>query len=376
MRSRYLTRHGDSWVFQIRVPRRLDPSSSFSSLRVSIGVMPARQARILSTVLAGAAQTLFARTTMNDISHLDHEERRDLFTSRIEALIPMFRGLHTLDQSVLPNDLKTPAADHAFDVLAAIGFDQARGHGLYASTAIDHAAPMLAMLRDEDLARAYVDPQPDTGEPKTQSAKVAEQLASQTELLADLLRKQAEPSFKGPLFSAAADKYIKKLEDAHGEDYDELKYLKHRKVVFIQICGDKPVDAYTLDDLQHFMNEVSWLPANISKQPDYDVNRVCDYIDENRNAPKGARKKTLGKSTLENNYVGKVKTIIRAGCHSAHVPYLLSGARIITPKRARPAKPRHAPAREVFTDTCPSSPMPHTCSSRWSAGVTSADRSC
>ncbi|MBP0446823.1 hypothetical protein J8J14_18770 [Roseomonas sp. SSH11] len=52
-----------------------------------------------------------------------------------------------------------------------------------------------------------------------------------------------------PLFSAAADAYYQKLRRAHGDGYDELKYMRHRKAVFVRLYGDKPVSQYTQDDI-------------------------------------------------------------------------------------------------------------------------------
>ena len=68
------------------------------------------------------------------------------------------------------------------------------------------------------------------------------------------------------------------MATTRGAHHDELKYIRHRKAVFIAICGDRPVTAYTAADIQTFMNRARCLAPNQSKLPGYDIANVLDYI--------------------------------------------------------------------------------------------------
>ena len=118
------------------------------------------------------------------------------------------------------------------------------------------------------------------------------------------------------MLSEAADRYQEEMAATRGAHHDELKYVRHRKAVFVAICGDRPVTAYTAADIQTFMNRARFLTPNQSKLPGYDIAHVLKYISdaEATGAP------GLSESTLVNNYVAKIKTIIRRACDAAEVP--------------------------------------------------------
>ena len=69
----------------------------------------------------------------------------------------------------------------------------------------------------------------------------------------------------GALFSEASAAYCEDLSNANGADDKELTYLRHRTKVFLKLIGDKPVTAYPAKDLKHFVQEISYLPPNISE---------------------------------------------------------------------------------------------------------------
>jgi integrase len=113
--------------------------------------------------------------------------------------------------------------------------------------------------------------------------------------------------------------------------------------VFIKICGDKPVDDYTSDDLQHFLNRVRHLPPNYSKAKGFDISQIDRIIDESIKAG------TIGlsESTLVNNYVGKIKTIMKHGCASAGVLFALADARLIISNKIPKAQYKFLPSHDA-----------------------------
>ena len=126
----------------------------------------------------------------------------------------------------------------------------------------------------------------------------------------------------GPLFSEASSRYCEVMAKAKGEDHKEIAYLRHRTKVFIKLVGDKPVTEYTSGDLDIFVDEIRFLPKNISSRADYDIARVEEYIAAGKADETAPR---LQYSTIRNNYVGKIATILRDGCRTAGTPFALAG---------------------------------------------------
>lgn len=173
-------------------------------------------------------------------------------------------------------------------------------------------------------------------------AEVREQQAATNARLAELAA--AKAANQGPLFSAAADAYIRPLREANGEDNEEIRYLRHRKAVFIAICGDKPVASYTRQDLQHFVNEVRHLPPNISKRRGYDIARTLEYIAK----AKKDGSPGLSENTLKLTYLSRVRTILRDGCAEAGIPFPLENIVTRIPKDVRKARQRLTPDEEAL----------------------------
>ena len=211
-----------------------------------------------------------------------------------------------------------------------------------------------SLVKDESLARVHlglppsVRPAADPVMAQLLAAVTATQ--RQGEVLATEMRafKASQEPKVGPLFSVAADAYYDEMVTTRGPHHDELKYIRHRKAVFIAVCGDRPVTAYTASDIQHFMNRARFLAPNQCKLPGYDIAHVLDYIAEAETT--GAL--GLAESTLTNNYVAKVLTIIRAACNAADLPYMLGGRRLKVPKGVPKPKAKflvdHAAANRLF----------------------------
>jgi len=173
-------------------------------------------------------------------------------------------------------------------------------------------------------------------------AEVREQQVATNARLAELVAAKAEKL--GPLFSEAAEAYVAQIQAANGEDHEEIRYLRHRKAVFIAICGDKPVASYTREDLQDFVNEVRHLPPNISKSRDYDLARTLEYIAE----AKKAGTPGLAENTLRHTYLSRIRTILRDGCVAAGIAFPLENVATRIPKDVRKARQRLTPDEEAL----------------------------
>jgi len=258
-------------------------------------------------------------------------------------ILPFLRALDDVDRCQ-PSDvaLAPRMVAAGLDGLADLVVDRATGGALARNQSAALESFFRKIITDEETGREYL------GEPPLPPREPAADIAKVLSVVTDMQAKQSAMEARlaaatavkhGPLFSVAADTYHEKLRLAHGDGYDELKYVRHRKAVFLQLCGDKPVNEYTQEDLQTFVNDVRHLPPNISKDADYRVEDVRRYIAE----AKLQGVKGLSESTLVNNYLGKVKTILRDGCAGEGIPFTLEGVRIVIPKGVPKARHRLAP---------------------------------
>ena len=361
MHGRHLTCRNGSWIFQCRVPAAFAKSFPSFPVRVTIGHVgkrvAQRAARYLWLVTDYAIRELGAIQEMGvmPMTGSTRAENGQTVRRRLEAYLPALLALD-FDPADLPVDHGREAVASSLDGLVDLCGRELSG--------IDPVpAPHRASLdryygrlvKDESLARAHlglppsVRPAVDPVLSQLLAAVTATQ--RQSEALATEMRafKASQEPKVGPLFSVAADTYYEEMAATRGAHHDELKYVRHRKAVFIAICGDRPVTAYTAADIQTFMNRARFLAPNQSKLPGYDIANVLEYISdaEATGAP------GLSESTLTNNYVAKVKTIIRAACDAAELPYMLGGRRLKVPKGVPKPKAKflvdHDAANRLFT---------------------------
>jgi len=104
-----LTRNGDAFVFQIRIPRRLDPGLTLSPIRLTLGAMPNSQARPLATALAGQAHVEFARRA-NALANGTSTALRDDLTRSLQAAMPILLCLGALKPGALSPAVQDIAA--------------------------------------------------------------------------------------------------------------------------------------------------------------------------------------------------------------------------------------------------------------------------
>ena len=251
----------------------------------------------------------------------------------------ILRGMDAVaDNQADDLDIARKMVAAGFDGLYGLAADRLTGaSALVAADGDALEAHYLRVIGDEPTGRAHLGLPPvpalapsDRAVLKEMSAMQATVAARQEALLAEVTRMATESKAKqGPLFSEASADYCHELAMANGEDDGELGYLRHRTKIFIELIGDKPVTAYTKADLVEFLYEVRHLPPNISKtEPDYDIKHVRKYIAKGKKSGEPG----LSRSTLVNNYLGKVKTILKSGCESVGVPFALQDVRIRIPK--------------------------------------------
>ena len=337
MGGQHLTCRNGSWVFQRRVPTKLSELFPSAPVRVTIGPVGKRialqAARHLWVVAEKAFEELGAATMADGDPAVNGRALRGRLDAWTAAFLPTLAALN-FNEGDLPPDLAPAAISASLDGLVDLC------HRDFVGTPVPEPHRTVArrhyerLPRDESLVRQHLGlpPAPSADDTPIMSQLLAAvtALQRQGDATAQELRtmKAAHDPKIGPLFSLAADRYYDEMATAHGAHHADLKSVLHRKTVFIAICGDRPVTEYTAADIQTFMNKVRFLVPNQSKQPGYDIGRVLEYIAE----AEAAGTPGIAQSTLVNNYVGKIKTIIKAACDAADLPYTLGGKRLKVPK--------------------------------------------
>ena len=337
MGGSHLTSRGGSWIFQRRIPA--EHANSFHSwpIRVTIGPVGKRVAQRMARHLWVVAEDAFRELGARAMKEADPAANRRALLGRLDdwtaAFLPTLAVLN-FDEGALPADIAQATVSAALDGLVDLGHRDVVGKPVpepHRTVALRHYEKLP---KDERLARQHLGlpPAPSADDTPIMSQLLAAvtALQRQGDATAQELRtmKAAQDPKIGPLFSLAADRYYDEMATAHGAHHADLKSIPHRKTVFIAICGDRPVTEYTAADIQTFMNRVRFLAPNQSKQPGYDIGRVLEYIAE----AEAAGTPGIAQSTLVNNYVGKIKTIIKAACDAADLPYTLGGKRLKVPK--------------------------------------------
>ena len=354
MHGRHLTCRNGSWIFQCRVPAAFAKSFPSSPIRVTIGHVGKRIAQRAARHLWLVADDAIRELGAMRMGGATHAENGKAVRRKLQAYLPAFLALD-FDPADLPAGHERETVAASLDGLVDLCGRELSGIDLVPAP---HRAILDryygSLVKDESLARVHL------GLPKSVRA-AADSVMTQLLAAVNAMQQQGEATaaelraFKasqapkvGPMFSEAADTYYDEMATTRGAHHDELKYVRHRKAVFIAICGDRPVTAYTAADLQTFMNRARFLAPNQSKLPGYDVANVLEYIAE----AEASGAKGLAESTLVNNYVAKVRTIIRAACNAAELPYTLGGRRLKVPKGVPKPKAKflvdHAAANRLF----------------------------
>jgi hypothetical protein len=326
--GKYLTRRGNSFVFQLRPPKSIDPDFRLSPIRVTLGAITGRSARRLASILTGCAYVIFSALERRDQTM----STAPISTKEIQKLLlqaaPLFVGLDAAAEVGSQNDTMAKLMiETGIDGLIGLSFDKDNGGYLGKSHGRALQDHFVRVIKDEPTARAYLglEPLPPKQSDIEKLVTNVEQMRGQLETLSGNL----EPKH-GPLFSVAGEAYHEKLTRAKGNKksgkrYREPGYVLHRKNAFLQLMEDKPVDMYSEEDIQNFVNEIQFLDPNYDNREDYDITRIKEFIAENKEQD-GPR---LSYNTIHNNYLPRIFAIIRHGCKMGKVRYPLDDCKIV-----------------------------------------------
>ena len=147
-----------------------------------------------------------------------------------------------------------------------------------------------------------------------------------------------------PTFGEVSQSYIDMRIKSDGEDHKDIRYLRLRRQTFIDIVGDRPVDRYRPIDLQTYVSEMQFWPANQKKRKEFvslDTRAILDANRDRRLAP-------LKQKTLQDGYVANVKTMMRWGLLSHAYADPFAGVRLRYPKTLAPSAAREGLPNDVI----------------------------
>lgn len=104
MHGPHLTKRGDAFLFQIRLPRDLDPLTLSSPIRVNLGCLPRRAAQRAARLLGAAASLAFERARSEAMGKpkgkQDHRRMIAEHLGRdLDAMRPLLAGLGAADEA-------------------------------------------------------------------------------------------------------------------------------------------------------------------------------------------------------------------------------------------------------------------------------------
>lgn len=365
MRTRFLTKRGNSYVFQIRIPKTLDLQSALSPIRVRLGTMNRNEAQTRADIYAGFLRIAFSRkrTPMTveqrnraaDVlsTGLSEEELGDrLFAAmsddqKFAMVAPMLAGMNHLTDGDLGDDIGENIRDRVFDGLAGLGFDRATKTGALTSFMGEHVERSLALcLQSDSFARQFFGfPAKEVATPQqnVELAAIMEELHKQRasiEALSQSSNGHTAASKKvAPTFSESTGLLIRHIHEAKRKDHPDIGTIQRVSDTFQVMAGDKPVNEYGKREVQAFVNDLSFVTPNfLKKSPNATLADLKKHIAKQRASDASG----LSRATIEGTYLDRVRTIIRHGCDEADVAYPLAGKRITIPERAA-AKRERAP---------------------------------
>lgn len=394
MKTRHLTRRGDVYVFQIRIPKQLN-QNHLSPIRISLGPIGHKVAQGRADILAGLARGVFQRRR----KAMNQDDRKRIidglsFEQKLMSVSPSLGSLDVILEGNLGDDIGTEIRNAAMSGLGALGLDRAIGQSFVAEVMGERLQSALTLaLTDDAFARSFFNlPAKEVAglSPDDRMARILELLEERAlPTLEQLVRTDAaadRPTAVGStnkvrLFSEATVRFINTMNGISSDTKtaDERTTTPHAdsgavaraSKYFISLQGDRKVTDYTVSDLQDFANDLSYVQSNIGKKPikisgttiygddDFDLkkhvkaqrDRAADIFYD-RIEPETCEPPTLSENTIRHTYLDRVKRIIDSEYTAQKIPNPLRGVAIKINNRAAPPRARDSlsveAANEIF----------------------------
>ena len=303
----YLHKINKIYYFRIRIPKDLQNHLGRAIFKISLKTDDYRSAKMLCKVLAGKLHVIFTRIRSREVTDESMQEIiREYLNKSLNALdtlrldIPKPKN-NTLDILEIPQiDRKLSAA------MAKIYLENrdylAKAHHLdnilqEKAIALDKESreykTLCRSLLMADVEIDRIEDEREKGNYNNDYDRFLEKLF-QKPVQQHLVQHNATSSINHQtLASIVIARYIK-LHGRVPEDWNEKTSNDIKSIfnLFIRICGDKPMEAYTSEELQNFVEDVSKLPPNINKSPKYRDKTIDEILAMDI-------KKTIAQNTLK-----------------------------------------------------------------------------
>lgn len=147
-------------------------------------------------------------------------------------------------------------------------------------------------------------------------------------------------SATSPLFSQIAEEYLS-LRKGGGADEAVISTARLRLDAFIELVGDRPLDQYRPLDLQNYVNELQYVPVELTRQgPNHEALQKMGLQKAIAKNKEEHCYEPLALKTMQDGYVQVVKAAINnaVGLHRLSNPF--SDFRIRWPSNAKPSVER------------------------------------
>ena len=341
---RYLTKTESGWRFQMRLPllpRFKGPDSDLPStrfmLRASLGERTRREAERTAQRLA---------TLCRAICSLVNPEGRLMSLGEITpAEADLVASVVAACQEAINRALLAPSEaiglasglQGALATLMLVGAEHGKGDA-GAKAVVDNAEALTRGALEATLRLAT---NPSAGLAALSAVPEVVPVRARS---ADPRQTVQEEASRMPTFGHVSQAYIDTRIMADTAEHAEIKYLRLRRQTFLDLIGDKPVDKYYPKDLQKYVNEMQFWPANATKRSALQSMGTREIIEANR----GREQKPLALKTLQDGYVANVRTMMRFGMQNHRYYDPFANANIIWPKTLSASVPREGVDRAVL----------------------------
>ena len=376
----YLVRRLSTYFFQIRPPSNLAASlPSCAPIRVRLGVLPHREAQRRASWLGALAQTGFSQWRCGVNIHTGDEipcsdvgfpkgDGPEEFLANMIAFLEtaaakianpppwpdfspdVLRDIASIQEAVLiekevsKGEAGNPTVLARADLLRQDVWNRWRaGAGL--APGREPLSDMLGKLTevaDRQLAileRTSVAP---AGRSATSRdlgpAKPPRQSPEQPP--ADVPPTVGTSS--APKFGELEDEYFE-LRRAGGASESAISTGRMRAATFKALVGDRPIDCYLPIDLQNFVNELQYVPLELSREGDNteELRQMGIHAAIAKNKAESCYE-PLALKTIQDGYVQTVRAVINnaVGLHRLRNPF--EGYRVRWPDNAKPSVKREA----------------------------------
>lgn len=145
-----------------------------------------------------------------------------------------------------------------------------------------------------------------------------------------------------PLFSVLADEYLE-IRKGGGAEKGALSTARLRLDTFIELVGDRPLDQYHPIDLQNYVNELQYVPVELTRQGDNteELKKMGLQAALAKNKEERCYE-PLGIKTMQDGYFQIVSAVINNAVGLRRLTNPFSGYRIRWPSDAKPSVEREA----------------------------------